>query len=78
MQRIMKILLNIILFSTFILSGFYQEGEYVSEEHQNLIKETCYAGNGYVDGDTWKLADWNGELNGGHYNIVYIEMAASW
>ena len=28
--------------------------------------------------DSWKLADWNGELNGGNYNIVYIELAASW
>ena len=74
----MKFLLNIILFSTFILSGFYQEGEYVSEEHQNITKETCYAGNGYVDGDPWKLADWNGALNGGNHNVIFITMSASW
>jgi len=73
----MYYLLTIFLFSIFF-SIPYLEGEYVSEEHQNITKETCYAGNGYVNGDSWKLADWNGELNGGHYNIVYIEMAASW
>jgi len=70
-------LLPIFLFST-IFAIPYEEGEYVSEEHQNITKETCYGGNGYVSGDPWKLADWNGELNGGHYNIVYVEMAASW
>ncbi len=73
----MYYLLPIFLFST-IFAIPYEEGEYVSEEHQNITKETCYAGNGYVGGDPWKLADWNGELNGGHYNIVYVEMAASW
>ena len=73
----MYYLLPIFLFST-IFAIPYEEGEYVSEEHQNITKETCYGGNGYVSGDPWKLADWNGELNGGHYNIVYVEMAASW
>ena len=56
----------------------YEEGEYVSEDHQYITQSTCYAGNGYGDGDDWKLADWNGDLNGGHFNIVYVEMAASW
>ncbi len=74
----MQFLLNIILFLTLIFPGYYQEGDYINEEHQNVIKETCYAGNGYVDGDPWKLADWNGELNGGNHNVIFINMAASW
>ena len=74
----MYYLLNVMLFSALIFSGWYEEGEYVSEEHQYITQSTCYAGNGYGDGDEWKLADWNGALNGGHYNIVYVEMAASW
>ena len=74
----MKFLLMFILLSTFIFSGYYQEGEYVSEEHQNITMATCYAGNDYEVDDSWKLADWNGNLNGGQYNIVHIEMAASW
>ena len=73
----MYYLLTIFLFST-IFAIPYEEGEYVSEEHQNITKETCYAGNGYVDGDPWKLADWNGTLNGGNYNVIFINMAASW
>jgi len=74
----MKFLLMFILLSTFIFSGYYQEGEYVSEEHQNITMATCYAGNGYADGDSWKLADWNGVLNGGNHNVIVITMAASW
>ena len=73
----MYYLLTIFLFST-IFSIPYEEGEYVSEENQNITKETCYAGNGYVDGDPWKLADWNGALNGGNHNVIFINMAASW
>ena len=73
----MYYLLTIFLFSIFF-SIPYLEGEYVSEEHQNITKETCYAGNGYVDGDPWKLADWNGALNGGNHNVIFITMSASW
>ena len=29
-------------------------------------------------GDTFKLADYNGELNGGNYHIIFIDMSASW
>ena len=70
------------LFIFVSLLGFlyssYQEGEFVSESDQNITMPTCYAGNDYAVDDIWKLSDWNGALNGGHYNIVYIEMAASW
>ena len=26
----------------------------------------------------WSLADWNGDTNGGTYNVVFIEMSATW
>ena len=29
-------------------------------------------------GDTFKLADWNGDLNGGQYHVIFIDMSASW
>tara|TARA_B110000014_G_scaffold237423_1_gene203347 strand:+ start:71 stop:292 length:222 start_codon:yes stop_codon:yes gene_type:complete len=61
-----------------LLYPSYQEGEFVSEGHQNITMATCYAGNDYAVDAIWKLSDWNGALNGGHYNVVYIEMAASW
>ena len=72
------LLFSFILSINFLYGLPYQEGEYVSEAHQNITQSTCYAGNGYEEGDIWKLADWNGALNGGNYNIIYVEMAASW
>ena len=73
----MRFLLASILLLGLLYSN-YQEGEFVNEDDQNITQITCYAGNDYAIDDPWKLSDWNGELNGGHYNIIYIEMAASW
>ena len=63
-----------------LMFGFanYNVGEYISESDQNLTKSTCYEGNGYEINDDWKLSDWNGDLNGGHYNVIFIEMSATW
>ena len=74
----MRYLISLILLFSFLVPIPYEEGEYVSEHDQNITMTTCYAGNDYGVDDLWKLSDWNGGLNGGHYNIVYIEMAASW
>jgi len=71
---------NIIILLTFF--GFifanYNVGQFINESDQNLTKSTCYAGNGYEVNDDWKLIDWNGALNGGHYNVIFIEMSATW
>ena len=74
----MYYLLTIILLLNTVIAGFYNEGDFVSTEHQNIEMTTCYAGNGYEEGDQWKLADWNGTLNGGNYSVIVITMAASW
>ena len=74
----MYYLLSIIFLLNTMLAIPYEEGEYVSEHDQNITMTTCYAGNDYGVDDLWKLADWNGDLNGGQYNIIYVEMAASW
>ena len=71
-------LLTTLLLINLLISGFYNDGDYVSNEHQNITMATCYPGNEYEDGDIWKLADWNGALNGGDYNVIVITMAASW
>ena len=60
------------------LASVYDVGDYISDTHQNITKSTCYAGNEYNTGDSWKLADWNGATNGGHYDVIYIDMSASW
>ena len=59
-------------------SSVYDVGDIVSDTHQNITQSTCYAGNEYENGDNWKLADWNGTTNGGHYTVIFIEMSATW
>ena len=56
----------------------YDVGDIISTSDQNLTKSTCYPGNGYEVDDNWKLADWNGLSNDGHYNVTFIEMSATW
>ena len=60
------------------IASVYDVGDIVSDSHQNTTKSTCWAGNDYDVGDNWKLADWNGATNGGHYNVIFIEMTATW
>ena len=51
---------------------------YVSLEDQNA-SQIVGAGHGdYETGDTFYLADYNGELNGGNYSVIFIDMSASW
>ena len=73
-----KFLISCITVNAFIFASVYSEGDIVSSTHQNITKSTCYAGNGYDTGDSWKLADWNGASNGGNYNVIFIDMSASW
>tara|TARA_Y100000590_G_scaffold438645_1_gene561711 strand:- start:607 stop:828 length:222 start_codon:yes stop_codon:yes gene_type:complete len=70
-----------IIFSILIVGvsfAYYEMGEFVSVEDQNLSKSTCFPGNGYDVGDQWSMADWNGALNGGDYNVIFLEMSATW
>tara|TARA_Y100000996_G_scaffold378562_1_gene331307 strand:- start:55 stop:282 length:228 start_codon:yes stop_codon:yes gene_type:complete len=63
---------------SFTYSQTYCAGDQVSLSDQNLEH---YVGAGYDDynsGDTFKLADWNGDLNGGNYHVIFIDMSASW
>ena len=59
-------------------ASVYDVGDIVSEADQHITKPTCYAGNEYENGDSWKLADWNGATNGGNYNVIFIDMHATW
>jgi hypothetical protein len=71
----------IITFSAVIGLAFasvYDVGDFISTTHQNITKSTCYAGNDYEVNDNWKLADWNGATNGGHYTVIFIDMSATW
>ena len=73
-----KIIITITAIFSLSFASVYDVGDYISDTHQNITKSTCYAGNEYEDGDDWKLADWNGATNGGHYTVIFIDMAATW
>jgi len=56
----------------------YCAGDQISISHQNE-EHVVGAGYGdYNDGDMFKLADYNGELNGGSYHVIFLDMSASW
>ena len=72
---------HIIAFSiifSFTMASVYDVGDFISTTHQNITQSTCYAGNDYGVNDEWKLADWNGATNGGHYTVIFIDMTATW
>ena len=73
-----KIIITITAICSLSSASVYDVGDVVSDAHQNITKSTCYAGNDYDVDDNWKLADWNANSNGGHYNVIFIEMTATW
>ena len=68
----------IILFLLSFTFAAYNVGQTVSTADQNVTKSTCYSGNGYNVNDNWSLSDWNGATNGGSYNVIFMEMSATW
>ena len=56
----------------------YCAGEQISITHQNIEHVVGAGYEDYEAGDTFKLADWNGSLNGGNYHVIFIDMSASW
>ncbi len=73
-----KYILTLLMCTNIIIASVYDVGDFVSQSDQNITKETCYAGNDYDVGDNWKIADWNGATNGGHYTVIFIDMSATW
>jgi len=75
-------LLFYILFYVFcfnILSAqTYCAGEQISMAHQVQEFGVCYSSDGYSTGDAWLLADYNGDLNGGSYHVLFIDLSATW
>jgi len=72
-------ILSFILFAVNVLSAqTYCAGDQISIGDQNLTHTVGAATEEYNIGDEFKLADWNGDLNGGNYHIIFIDMSASW
>tara|TARA_B100000029_G_scaffold339447_1_gene331659 strand:+ start:94 stop:309 length:216 start_codon:yes stop_codon:yes gene_type:complete len=71
-------MLNLILFTIILNTAFsavYDTGETVSNSHQNINFPVCY---GDYPSNNLKLADFNGDVNGGEYNVIFIDISASW
>ena len=74
----MQYLLIILSLLSLSFSQTYCAGDQINSDDQDFEFEVCYASDGYNLGDTWKLSDYNGDLNGGDYHIIFIDMSASW
>jgi len=72
------IILVLLSCSSMLSAQTYCAGDQVSISHQNITHEVCAEVEGYPIGSEFKLADYNGELNGGNYHIILIDMSASW
>jgi len=70
-----KYTLFIVLSITFLFSG-YSVGDTISTDHQNMEFGFCYPENQV--GNSFSFAQHNGDLNGGNYQVLMIEMSATW
>ncbi len=71
-------ILVLVSFFTFSYGQTYCAGDQIILEHQNAEHVVGAGTEEYADGGTFKLADWNGDLNGGEYQIIFVDMSASW
>ena len=56
----------------------YCAGDQISLDDQNAVHIVGAGFEEYEAGDEFRLADWNGATNGGEYNVIFIEMSATW
>ena len=57
----------------------YEVGETISIAHQNVEFDICYAPELDPNNDgVFNFSEYNGDLNGGQYYVIFLEMMASW
>ena len=57
----------------------YEVGETISMAHQNTDYPICYAPELDPNNDgIFNFAEYNGDLNGGQYYVIFLEMMATW
>jgi len=61
-----------------VTSRGYDIGDTLSIEDQQRPYNVCHSDNNYLVGDTFTFSDFNGNENGGDYNIIIISMNATW
>ena len=75
-MNIKNIIISIALVS--FIFPVYNIGDTVSVSDQNVTLSVCDQTSEYSVGDEVSLASWNGDLNGGDYHVIWLEMSASW
>jgi len=73
----MKKIIVILMFLSYSFA-VYNVGQTVSISDQNVVLDVCDQTTEYNVGDEIRLADWNADLNGGEYHVIWLEMSASW
>ena len=73
-----KNLLIIMLSIGFSFAQTYCAGDQISLSDQNATHVVGAGTEEYENGSEFKLADWNGDLNGGEYHVIFVDMSASW
>jgi len=71
----MTLFINI-LFITFSFAA-YNVGDYINDNHLNQEFNLCYPTSN-SNNSSFKLADYNGNTNGGDYHVLVIDMSATW
>ena len=57
----------------------YEVGETISIAHQNMDFDICYAPELDPNNDgVFNFSEYNGDLNGGQYYVIFLEMMATW
>ena len=57
----------------------YEVGETISMTHQNQDFDICYAPELDPNNDgIFNFSEYNGDLNGGQYHVIFLEMMATW
>lgn len=69
-----KIAIIFLLFMSFSYS-FYEIGDTISLEDQQVQNEICY---GEYQNDTYSIGDANHMINGGKRQIIIMKLSASW
>ena len=71
-----NIIIMIILMS---FSFAYEVGETISMAHQNMDFDICYAAELDPNNDgVFNFSEYNGDINGGQYYVIFLEMMATW
>ena len=61
------------------ISYSYEVGETISSIHQNQDFPICYAEELDFNNDAiFNFSEYNGDLNGGEYKVIFIKMSTSW